>query len=410
MQPDLYTQLTSLIAQQRPELCAWRHDFHHHPEVRYEEIWTSRRVAELLGAMGIPCQTGLAETGVVGLITGTAPDGPTPRCVALRADMDALPITERTKLDYASTRPGCMHACGPGGHMTILLGAAAALQRLRHTFRGTVKLIFQPAEEGGQGAQRLCQAGVLQDPPVDVIYGLHGWPMLEAGKIGPYPGALLAGLDVLDIEITGRGGHAAMPHLCQDVVVTASALVQALQTVVARRLDPLQPAVLSLGMLQAGTTFNVLPERAQLSGTIRYFSETVRAQLTAHIQQIAQGIALAYDCRIAVNFSGYTPPTVNTPVATARVAQVAEQLLGPARLATVAPAMWGEDFAFYLQKVPGSFFVLGLRPVGAQEYPALHDERFDFNDDALLPGALLLAGLALDGLLNPTPIQETRHD
>lgn len=373
---------------------ALRHDLHQHPELGYEEQYTSRLISRELTRLGIQHQTGFAGgTGIVALIRGGNGEGP---CVALRADIDALPIEEATGLPYASLTPGRMHACGHDGHTSVLLGAAALLQKASPTFRGSVKLIFQPAEEGGCGAERMCNEGVLANPKVDAIFGLHGWPGLKVGLVATKPGPLLASVDGFVIKIVGRGCHAAAPQDGIDPILCGAALVQAFQSVVSRETDPLDAAVLTIAQFQAGSNFNVIPETAELNGTIRALTAERRTAIMESMERISQGIAAAHRCRCDIRYYGTTPCTHNTPNLAEFVRQTAQEVLGKtAAIPFGKPAMWGEDFAFYLQHVPGCFYVLGVQPPDRDSYPMLHNPAFDFTDAAIPHGVRMMTELAL---------------
>ena len=373
---------------------AIRHDLHAHPELGYEEHRTSSIVAAELTRLGIPHTPGLAGgTGVMAVIQGGLGQGP---CVALRADMDALPILEASNLPYASKTPGKMHACGHDGHTAILLGAAALLQDLAPTFRGTVKLFFQPAEEGGCGADRMCNDGVLANPKVDAVFGLHGWPGLKVGMAATRAGALLASVDGFTITITGRGGHAAAPASTIDPIVCGAALVSALQTIISREGDPSDAAVLTVSQFHAGTSFNVIPETAELNGTFRALTPQRRVAIQESLERIARSVAAAHRCTVAFVYYGTTPVTANTPECAEFIAAVARETLGDRAFAWAPqPAMWGEDFAFYLQHVPGCFFVLGVQPHDRTEYPMLHNPHYDFTDDAIPHGIRMMTNAAL---------------
>ncbi len=386
-----------LLASVVSHVTAIRHDLHQHPELGYEEVYTSGIVSRELSRLGIEHKTKLAGgTGILALIPGGAGPGP---CVALRADMDALPIQETTGLPYASTKPGLMHACGHDGHTSILLGAAAILKNLAPTFKGTVKLLFQPAEEGGRGAQRMCNDGVLDHPKVDAIFGLHGWPGLKVGTLASRPGPLLAAVDEFRITVRGVGAHAASPQEGIDPIVCAAALVQALQTIVSRETDASEPAVLSVTQFHTGTAFNVIPDSATLGGTIRTLSPAVRDRTVQAIERICAGIAATYRCQYQVSFAGSTPCTTNTPAMADFTRQVAHDTFGPASYLTIPkPAMWGEDFAFYLEHVPGCFYVLGVQPHDRDTYPMLHNARYDFTDAAIPYGIRMMVALATNFL------------
>lgn len=372
-----------------------RHDLHRHPELGYEETYTSGVVASELTRLKIPFAKGIAGgTGIVGIVHGTS--APSNTCVALRADMDALPITEETGLAYASQTPGKMHACGHDGHTAVLLGAAAVLKAAADSFSGDIKLIFQPAEEGGCGAQRMCEEGALENPRPSAIFGLHGWPGLKTGMVASRPGALLASVDGFTIRITGRGGHAAMPQDAVDPIVCAAAVIQSLQTILSREADPTEPSVLTISQINAGTAFNVIPDRAELKGTIRAVSVQRRQATLASLERIARSVAAAHRCEAAFEYYGTTPVTSNTPEMVGFVRETALRVLGPrGYVEAPKPAMWGEDFAFYLEKIPGCFFALGVQPRDRDAYPMLHNPRYDFTDEAVPVGIRMMTELAL---------------
>jgi amidohydrolase len=376
-----------------------RHDLHRHPELGYQETYTSSVIQKELSRLNIDFKPGYAGgTGIVALIPGSAP-ATSSKCVALRADMDALPIPEATNLPYASTKPGLMHACGHDGHTAILLGAAAILKENAHRFPGTVKLLFQPAEEGGCGAEKMSNEGVLANPKVDAIFGLHGWPGLKVGMVATRPGPLLAAVDGFTITITGRGGHAAAPQDAIDPIPAAAAIVQALQTIISRETDPSDAAVLTVAQFHAGTTFNVIPDKAELSGTIRALSKARHQSILSSLERITKNIAAAHRCDAAFTYYGTTPCTTNTPELAEFVRETATRALGERAFAWAPkPAMWGEDFAFYLERVPGCFFVLGVQPHDRDSYPMLHNPSYDFTDAAVPVGIRMMTELAISFL------------
>ncbi len=381
---------------------AIRHDLHRHPELGYQEHYTSAAVCRELDRLGVPYKKGLAGgTGILATIKG-AGGGTGGGCVALRADMDALPIHEETGAAYASESPGRMHACGHDGHTAILLGTAAVLAGHTGAFAGTIQLLFQPAEEGGLGAKRMVEDGVLENPKVDAIFGLHGWPGLKVGIIATRPGPLLASVDGFTIRITGRGGHAAAPQDSVDPIVCAAAIVQSLQTIVSREADPTEASVLTISQINAGTAFNVIPDRAELHGTIRALCPARRKATIDSLERMSKNIAIAHRCEAAITYYGTTPVTHNTPELAAFIRQIATQTLGAAAFVEAPkPAMWGEDFAFYLERVPGCFFVLGVQPQDQGSYPMLHSPRYDFTDAAIPVGIRMMATTATEFLKRP---------
>ncbi|MCP4837617.1 MAG: amidohydrolase [Phycisphaera sp.] len=378
-----------------------RRDLHAHPEIAYEEHRTSDVIAAELRDIGIEHATGLAGgTGVLGWIPGTGDE----EAIGLRADIDALPITEETGADWASTIPGRMHACGHDGHTAILLGTARNLARIAATdgLARPVVLLFQPAEEGGGGGARMVEDGVLDarvaPHPVERIYGLHGWPEAPAGTAGTRPGPLLAASDRFEIDLEGEGCHAAWPQTGRDTVVAAAAITTALQTIVSRNCDPLDAAVVSVTVLEAGNTFNVIPQTARIRGTARSLSADVRDRLETRIGEIAAGIATAHGCVATTRYHRGYPVTVNDPDATAIFEGVARSEIGDDQWFPVErPVMGGEDFAYYGEQVPACFFVLGQQRDGGERMPTLHSPKYDFNDGTLETGIRLMSRLALDG-------------
>jgi amidohydrolase len=393
----IFAELPEILS----HVTALRHDLHQHPELAYQERYTSAAVCRELTRLGIAHKAGYAgETGVVAIIPGQLGPGP---CVGLRADMDALPIVEATGLSYASRHAGCMHACGHDGHTSILLGTSAVLHAARAQFAGSVKLLFQPAEEGGCGADKMVQDGALENPRVEAIFGLHGWPGLKVGTVATRPGPLLASVDGVTIRITGKGSHAAAPQDSIDPVLCGAALVQALQQIVARETEPGDAAVVTISQFHAGAGFNVIPETAELNGTIRALTPERRQQLIDSIARITQGIAAAHRCTAQIEYFGTTPPTHNTHKLADFVKRVAQKTFGVERYIPAGkPAMWGEDFAFYLQKVPGCFFMIGVQPDDRDTYPMLHNPAFDFTDAALPVGIRMFTNLAIEFLATHT--------
>ena len=373
----------------------WRHQLHQIPELGYKEKLTSAAVAAILKKLGIRHKRGLAGgTGIVALVEGTGP-----KCVALRADMDALPVTELTALPWQSRHSGMMHACGHDGHMAVALGAAAALQHIREHLPGKVKILFQPAEEGLNGAEKMCQDGVLEKPDVSAIFGLHGWPGLPVGTVGYRPGVFLAAVDSLTIDIHGKGTHAASPHYGADPIACGAALVQALAGLLASHIDPIDTVVLTIGTFNAGRAGNVVPESATLGGTLRTLTATTRKQAITLIEQTCRNVATTHHCRAVCRFTSATPTTVNALEQAEFFRNTASELLGPAKVIEFTqPFLWSEDFAYYLKRVPGCFFVLGVRPGNRREYPMLHNPLYDFPDAALATGIRLMSLLALSQL------------
>ena len=375
-----------------PAAIDMRHRLHRIPELGYAEYKTADLIRGELGRLGIDFVAGVADAPTATVAWVGDSDKP---CVALRADIDALPIAEATGLPYASTHTGVMHACGHDGHTAMLLATAAVLKRADPGV--CVKLIWQPAEEGGGGGRRLVQAGVLDGrvgPRVAAIYGLHGWPGLKVGTVATRPGALLAATDSWRATFVGRGCHGAYPHWGRDPIVTAAEAVLSLQQFVSRELDPTDSAVVTVGKFHAGTATNVIPDEAVIEGTARTLTAETRVAIRQSIERRCGGVAAANECGLRFDWHVGYPPTVNDPVAADRVAAVAKQTLGHDRFVPVGrPSMGGEDFAYYLEQVPGCFFLVGVEPQHATTSPSLHSDKYDFADEAIGVGVRMFAAL-----------------
>jgi hippurate hydrolase len=365
-------------------MAAWRRHLHAHPETAFAETATAAFVAERLREFGFEVETGVAGTGVVGRLRNG--DGPT---VALRADLDALALPEENDFPHRSTIAGRMHGCGHDGHVAMLLGAAAQLSATRR-FRGSAVLLFQPAEETDGGARRMIAEGVLERYGVEAIFGLHNWPGVETGRVCVHDGPVMASIDSFAIEVRGRGTHAAMPHLGDDTILAAAQIVCALQAIVSRACDPLAAAVLSVTELRAGTAHNVLPGSASLSGTVRALDPEVRAEIARRIERIARGVCAAAGCECGFEYHRRVSVVRNHDAQARQVAEVATALFGAGRVQTGAkPSMGAEDFALFLERLPGCYFWIGN---GADSAP-LHNGRYDFNDAILPVGAALWVAL-----------------
>lgn len=391
-------RIESIVAEELAHVRAVRHDLHRHPELMFEERRTSETVCRELEELGVEHVSGLAGgTGVLGVIPATANAGSAPT-IALRADMDALPIHEATGLPYASQTPGVMHACGHDGHTAMLIGAARVLSKLTER-PNNVMLVFQPAEEGGAGGEKMCSDGVLTGKvcgrPVDEIYGLHCWPLNELGTVATRVGPLLAATDEFTVTIRGKGGHAAAPHFTIDPVLVAAHTVTALQSIVARRVNPMDPVVVTVGAIHAGEANNVIPDSAELRGTIRTLRHETRTLAEREFRRVVTTTAQAFGADADINWHTGYPVTVNHQGPVERFRTIARAALGQSRVIDEPfPTMGGEDFAFYGQHVPACFFLLGMKPKNAASYPLVHTPRFDFNDDALSLGVEMLARLA----------------
>jgi len=390
--------LHELIDDELDHLIELRRDLHAHPELGYEERRTSGVVRRELDDIAVPYVADLAGgTGVMAHL----PSGEG-AAIGLRADMDALPIIEESELDYGSTTPGVMHACGHDGHTAILIGTTHILARLarEHELPRPVSFLFQPAEEGGAGGQRMVEEGCLRGTvigtPIRYMFGLHGWPRMPLGSVGTREGPLLAAADMFDIIVTGTGTHAALPHLGRDPIVAASAIVAALQTIPSRSADPLDAIVVSTTQIHAGTTHNIIPDQAVLNGTVRTLDPETQQMAIRRLRELAEGVAAAHGCRAEVTYTIAYPATLNDVQAVAIFNEVAREALADEHVMHIArPIMGGEDFAFYAREVPSCFFLLGLRPPDQETMPDVHQPTFNFNDDAIATGVEVFCRLAL---------------
>ncbi|MGA9914284.1 amidohydrolase [Paraburkholderia sp.] len=371
------------------ELVALRRDIHANPETAFDETRTSELVAAKLRAWDIETHTGVGKTGVVGVIRGTRTTSGTGRAIALRADMDALPMEEEGRPLHRSLRQGVFHGCGHDGHTAMLLGTARHFSRHRD-FAGTIVLIFQPAEETGGGALAMLADGLETRFPFDEIYAMHNAPHFAPGTFGVRDGAMLASCDELRIDVNGVGGHGSSPERTKDPIAASAQLICALQTVVSRAIDPASVAVLSIGSIHAGSTSNVIPAHAQMTGTMRTFDESVRAQMKARIESICAGVALATECEIAVTFYGSSPATINHREQAEAAATAAAEVFGEANVLRDFPPLNGsEDFSEFLLHRPGAYVLLGQGGVYC------HHPEFDFNDEVLPLGVRFFVTLAL---------------
>jgi len=374
-----------------PGVVADRRAIHQQPELGYAETRTAALVAARLRQLGLEVKTGVGGTGVVGLLRGSRPG----RTVLLRADMDALPIQEENDTPYVSANPGIMHACGHDAHTAILLGAARILSERRPTISGAVKFMFQPAEEGGAGALRMIEDGVLEEPPVDAAFALHVDAERYVGQVSIRPGPSNASSDRFTIVINGKGGHAAAPHRTVDPIVIGAQTVVALQSLVSREVSPIEPAVITVGSLTGGTAFNVIPDRATIKGTVRAYNESVRSHLQQRVGELARGIAEAMRASADVDYRVGYPVLRNDPQKVALVRDALSALLGPRAITDRSPTMGAEDFAFVLERVPGAFLYLGVRDRGWAAPRPVHTATFDLDETALPIGIAALTTTAL---------------
>ncbi|HLZ66336.1 MAG TPA: M20 aminoacylase family protein [Aliidongia sp.] len=385
--------INNRIADFHADLTAWRRDIHANPEIAFEEHRTADLVAAKLQEFGIEVHRGLAGTGVVGTLKGNQPGD---RAIALRADMDALPMPEANGFEHASKTPGKMHACGHDGHTVMLLGAARYLAETRN-FAGTVHFVFQPGEEGGGGGRIMVEEGLFEKFPAEEVYGMHNWPGLPVGQFAACVGPMMAATDQFEITIEGRGGHAAQPNKTVDPVVVGSQVVGALQTIASRNADPIKSVVVSVTQFHAGSAFNVIPQSAWLCGTIRTFDAELRTLARDRIKEIAEGVALALGGRADVVFRFGYPATVNHAAQTEKALAIAERVAGAGNvMRDVAPSMGGEDFAYMLLEKPGAYVFIGNGP--EVEGQKLHQVNYDFNDEILPVGASYWAQLVEDVL------------
>jgi len=390
---DFLTQAKELF----PYTQSLRRDFHRHPELGFREIRTGSIVAKELQALSIEVTKGVGKTGVVGLLEGAKP-GPT---LLLRFDMDALPITEETGAEYSSQNNGIMHACGHDGHTAIGLTVAKILHAQRDQLAGTIKLCFQPSEEGNNGeevggAEMMMRDGVLDGPRVDMSLSLHLWNEKPLGWLGVSRGPIMAGADIFTVRIIGRGGHGAIPDVAVDPIAAAANIVNALQTIVARNVSPLDTAVVSVTNIHGGTAFNVIPQEVKLEGTIRTFDNRVRQRVVERFEQIARGVAEGMGCEVEVNIKRITPALVNNASIASSVEATAERLLFESNIDPEYQTMTAEDMAFIQEKVPGCYFLVGSNDKARHLDYGHHHPKFDFDEEALIRGSALMAAAAVD--------------
>ncbi len=373
------------------DVIALRRDFHMHPELGFEEVRTAGIVAERLRSLGYEVRTGVGETGVLGIMRGSKPG----KTILLRADMDGLPVHELSGEPFSSTVPGKMHACGHDGHTAILLGAAGLIAERKDELAGTIVLCFQPAEEGKGGAKAMIRDGLLEDPYVDRVYGLHLLSQAPTGVIRVKPGPVMASSDSIEIAIHGRGGHGAAPHETVDPILTAAHFITQVQTVVSRKIEPIEPAVVSIGAINGGTIHNVIPDDVRMLGTVRAFSPDVRKQMQPRIESILKGTCDAHGATYELQYDWRYPVTANDPVEAEYVRRLAARVLGEERSQAMTPTMGAEDFSFMLERRPGCFFFLGTQRDRRTSAPH-HNARFAIDEAALETGVRMMVALALD--------------
>ena len=390
-----------------PGVIADRRHFHEHPELGFHEFETAKIVAERLAALGVEeIKTGIAVTGVTGLIRGTKAGANADKVVLLRADMDALPIDEENDVDYKSQVPHKMHACGHDAHTAMLLGVARILMGMRDQFSGTVKVLFQPAEEGGGGARVMIEQGVLENPKVDYAFGMHMEQGSPLGTISVRPGPAMAAADRFTITLRGRGGHGASPQETIDPIAVGAQIISALQTIVSREVDPIEPAVVTVGALHAGDAANVIPDTAELRGTLRSFNPEVREQLKTRVGEVARGVAEAMRAQADYVFSPGYPSTVNDPAMAELVREVATGVVGEENVILQALKMGAEDFSYFLEKVPGAFWFVGSRNAEKGLVWGHHHPRFDIDEESMIYGMNVMVNVVLRLLGEPPEIVE----
>lgn len=390
---SMHDQIASLAREYLPEIISVRRHLHQHPELSWQEWETSLFIQHFLKKCGVEFRSGIAGHGVIAIIRGNQPG----RTVGLRADIDALPIIEKTGVPYASQNPGIMHACGHDGHTATLLGAAKILAQIRSQLAGAIVCVFQPAEENGGGGAKLLKDGALDEFSIDGFFALHGWPYIPAGTIGIRDGAMMAAIDDFEIIVHGKSGHAAHPMLAVDPVLISAHIVISLQSLVTHERHGADPVVLTVTMIHGGAADNVVPSEVKINGTLRTMHAQTRERMNQRLVEVVESVARTFRGTAEVAIERGYPSLVNDPAMLARVARIAEKVAGPENLHVLnEPSMGGEDFAYYLQKYPGAMFRMGVGP-----NPSMHSDTFNYNDDALEIGMRMMAGLAFDVLQHP---------
>jgi amidohydrolase len=387
------TDLKSLVEAQKSAIVDWRRALHQIPETGFTEKKTSAFIAEQLSRLGLDVETGIAKTGVVGRIPPDGSEETDGKTVLIRSDMDALPIQEETGLPFASTHAGRMHACGHDGHMAMVLGTAAVLNSLKDTINGQVKFLFQPAEEGPGGAKPMIEAGVMENPHVDYSIGSHLWPALPEGTVGVKEGPLMAAMDFFNLTITGKGGHGAMPHMCIDPIDAGVQVVNALQRIVSRRMNPLNPTVVTIGSFHGGSSFNIIPDTVELSGTTRTFDREIWSSWPERMEQVIRGVCDSTGASYTLDYTQGYPPTANDAEMAELARRCAVQVVGEDNVVVPQATMGGEDMSFFLEASKGCYLFLG---VGREGSAPLHNSKFQFNEDVLLTGVETYCRMVLE--------------
>ena len=371
--------LKEKISEMKDWLVEIRRRIHMYPELGFEETETSKLVSEWLERFGFQVKKGWAKTGVVGLLEGRGPG----KTVAIRADMDGLPLEEANPVPYVSKIKGKMHACGHDAHVAILLGVARFFSSIRNQVEGNIKWIFQPAEEGGGGGRVMVEEGVLENPKVDAIFGAHVFPFLPTGKVGIYEREGLAATDRFTIHILGKGGHAAAPHVSKDPILAAGHLITQIHAIVSRNINPLDSAVITIGKVSGGTTFNIIPDEVELLGTVRSLNPQAREELKVRIEQVIQGVVCSLGMDYRLDYRHGYPALVNDPEMSRLVASACSEGIGEKNVEVLKPSMGGEDFAYYLERCPGSFFRLGCRNEEKGIVHPYHSSLFNIDEEVL---------------------------